>query len=162
MCFVGRGRGAKDCGEHRQAGRKSMKKLAIFLAVIFVTAGSAEARISSSRTCADGLIKNSGYVAAWQIPSDPLISFVHLDGIATHATARADSNKRSPRAATIRYAGPRTTSPDFRPSILASHQLRLAHLATLSLSADRPTIVPASSRITQSLLAALSVLTGIR
>src|SRR5262249_49078342 len=35
------------------------------------------------------------YAAARQIPSDPLISFVRLDGIATHSTARADSNKRS-------------------------------------------------------------------
>src|SRR5215472_17209251 len=77
--------------------------------------------LRSFPTCADGLIKNSGYVAAWQIPSDPLISFVHLDGIATHSTARADSNKRSARAARIRYAGPRTTSPDFQPSILASY-----------------------------------------
>jgi hypothetical protein len=40
-------------------------------------------------------VKKTAYAAARQIPSDLLISFVRLDGIATHSTARADSNLRS-------------------------------------------------------------------
>ena len=78
-----------------------MTKFAILLTVIFVTAGSAQARISSSLsfahfpTCTDGLVKKTACAAARQIPSDLLISFVRLDGIATHSTARADSNLRS-------------------------------------------------------------------
>jgi hypothetical protein len=48
---------------NKTQGRKSMKKFAVLLTMIFVFAGSAQARISSSRTfahfptCTDGLVK---------------------------------------------------------------------------------------------------------
>ena len=77
-----------------------MKKFALLLIVIFVTAGSAQARISSSRTfahfptCTDGLVKQMCVCRSLRNPLGPLISFVRLDGIATHSTARADSNKQ--------------------------------------------------------------------
>jgi hypothetical protein len=75
-----------------------MKKFVILLTVIFVTAGSAQARISSSRTfahfptCTDGLSNKCAYAAASQIPSGLLISFAGPDGIATPSMACADSS----------------------------------------------------------------------
>ena len=75
-----------------------MKKVAVLLAVIFVSAGSAQARMSSSRTfahfptCTDGLVKQMCVCRSMLNPLGPLISFVGLDGIATPLTACADSN----------------------------------------------------------------------
>ena len=75
-----------------------MKKFAVLLTMIFVFAGSAEARISSSRTfahfptCTDGLVKKMCVCRSKVNPLGRLISFVRLDGIATPSMARVDSN----------------------------------------------------------------------
>jgi len=76
-----------------------MKKFAVLLTVIFVSAGSAQARISSSRTfahfptCTDGLVKKICVCRSTVNPLGPLISLVRLDGIATPSMAHADSNR---------------------------------------------------------------------
>jgi hypothetical protein len=75
-----------------------MKKFAVSLTVIFVSVGSAQARMSSSRsfahfpTCTDGLVKQICVCRSLGNPLGPPINFVGLDGIATPSMARADSN----------------------------------------------------------------------
>jgi hypothetical protein len=74
-----------------------MKKFVVLLAAIFVSAGSAQARMSSSLshahfpTCSEGLVKQNCVCAAREMPSPLVLSFVGRDGIATPSTACADS-----------------------------------------------------------------------